>query len=360
MILKPPKGILLNRNHLLARGLVACWLMNEGGGGRIMDLSGNGNTGTLTAGVAWMGRGLRFAADGQVVQCAKPVLSQTSGTVALCICRNAALLEFSTFLNVENATNNSPHEMVLGPRTLGGNPRFYPNLDQDSGDYWDFGAVATALPLGTPRVLACTWNNGANLAGYLDGVLSGTLNGDAAWTAAAWANSEFLGIGDTSNTTGANAACMSDIFWVYAWNRRLSAGEVLQVHQDPFAMFRRPRLELWTAAQPVSLPSKATTPSPADAALNVALDATLSWVDGGGAATFDVYLDTVSPPVTEVSHAQAGNTYDPGGLLASTTYYWRIDSTNPAGTTTGDEWSFATTAAGGLKCHPGMGGGINA
>ena len=43
---------------------------------------------------------------------------------------------------------------------------------------------------------------------------------------------------------------------------------------------------------------------------------------------------------------QTGTTHAPGALAASTTYYWRIDSKNSAGTTTGDVWSFTTAAPG--------------
>lgn len=46
-IQKPPLGVKINWFHPLARGLVACWLMNEDGGNKIYDLSGNQNNGTL-------------------------------------------------------------------------------------------------------------------------------------------------------------------------------------------------------------------------------------------------------------------------------------------------------------------------
>ena len=49
MILKPPKGAMLNRGHPYARVLKGHWLMNEGGGTIVNDLSGNGNTGALVA-----------------------------------------------------------------------------------------------------------------------------------------------------------------------------------------------------------------------------------------------------------------------------------------------------------------------
>jgi len=45
---KPYRGVLVDRSHPLARGLVGCWLFNEGVGGRLFDLSGNGNHAVLT------------------------------------------------------------------------------------------------------------------------------------------------------------------------------------------------------------------------------------------------------------------------------------------------------------------------
>jgi len=46
LITKPKAGIQLNRAHPLTRGLVGYWIMNEGGGIRINDISGYGNHGS--------------------------------------------------------------------------------------------------------------------------------------------------------------------------------------------------------------------------------------------------------------------------------------------------------------------------
>lgn len=48
LITKPKVGVQLNRAHPLARNLVGYWLMNEGGGSRVHDISGSGNHGTCT------------------------------------------------------------------------------------------------------------------------------------------------------------------------------------------------------------------------------------------------------------------------------------------------------------------------
>ena len=45
---KPILGNQINFAHSLAQGLVGYWLMNEGCGDKIYDLSGSGNTGTIS------------------------------------------------------------------------------------------------------------------------------------------------------------------------------------------------------------------------------------------------------------------------------------------------------------------------
>ncbi len=91
------------------------------------------------------------------------------------------------------------------------------------------------------------------------------------------------------------------------------------------------------------LPSKAVAPSPRNGALEQPLTVVLSWSDGGGASSYDVYFGTdPSPDGGEFSANQAGTTYDLGDLAYSTTYYWRIDAKNAQGTTKGDVWNFTT------------------
>jgi len=99
----------------------------------------------------------------------------------------------------------------------------------------------------------------------------------------------------------------------------------------------------------VGAPTKAKTPTPTNAATDVTLDqATLTWEDGGGADTYNVYYGDTSGDLSLVSSAQAETSFTVTGITLGspysylTTRYWRIDSTNAAGTTTGDEWSFTT------------------
>ena len=91
-------------------------------------------------------------------------------------------------------------------------------------------------------------------------------------------------------------------------------------------------------------PEKATTPDPADDGTGVAAAPTLTWSNGGGATSYDVYFGTESGALDSIGN-QAGTSYEPGTLDPETEYFWRIDAVNAYGTTTGDEWSFTTGTA---------------
>jgi len=50
---KPLSGDLIDYGHPLSQGLVGLWLMNEGSGNKVFDLSGNGNIGTFVNSPIW-------------------------------------------------------------------------------------------------------------------------------------------------------------------------------------------------------------------------------------------------------------------------------------------------------------------
>lgn len=101
------------------------------------------------------------------------------------------------------------------------------------------------------------------------------------------------------------------------------------------------QFQIATAA-PLTPPGKAVSPSPANGASGVAPTSALSWVGAAGATKYDVYFGGTMPSAPTAADATSTTFTVPGGMTTSTTYVWRIDSKNSAGTTIGDAWSFTT------------------
>ncbi|MHC4618487.1 MAG: hypothetical protein ACYTEQ_12125 [Planctomycetota bacterium] len=94
-------------------------------------------------------------------------------------------------------------------------------------------------------------------------------------------------------------------------------------------------------------------PSPPDGAIEIYLNTNLGWQESNWANSYDVYLGNDFNDVNGADTSSTGiylgnessNSYGPGLLGASTTYYWRIDEVNEGGEVRlGSVWSFTTTA----------------
>jgi|GEM_PF-1734267 len=95
-----------------------------------------------------------------------------------------------------------------------------------------------------------------------------------------------------------------------------------------------------------SLPYEPYDPDPPDSAVDVSLDADLSWTGGDpdpdDTVSYDVYLGTEMPP-PQVAWSESASTYDPGTMDSDTTYYWQIVTFDRHGeSTAGSIWRFRT------------------
>lgn len=98
---------------------------------------------------------------------------------------------------------------------------------------------------------------------------------------------------------------------------------------------------------PIVPPDCSTYNSPADGSTNITCGLILEWTapavtSCNPADSYDVYFGTNATPPFVVN--QAALLYNPGALLPSTTYYWRIVPRNTSGPATGCNtvWSFTT------------------
>ena len=85
----------------------------------------------------------------------------------------------------------------------------------------------------------------------------------------------------------------------------------------------------------------AVNPGPADNAVDVSVDADLSWTEAAFATSRDLWFGKKGA-MEKVEPAPAGATFAPGTLEFNQTYEWRVDQIGPSGTVTGRTWSFTT------------------
>jgi murein DD-endopeptidase MepM/ murein hydrolase activator NlpD len=94
------------------------------------------------------------------------------------------------------------------------------------------------------------------------------------------------------------------------------------------------------------VPTKVTTPTPANGATNILTTTLLKWAASkdpeGSAIKYDVYLGTSATALKRVSLNQTTLTFKPT-LKSKTKYFWRIDAKDNKGLVTkGSVWSFTT------------------
>jgi len=241
MILKPPKGAMLNRGHPLARGLVGCWLMNEGGGNIVNDLSGNGNRGVFGTGLnspSWVAGkfGNAIATGATKYITAFPLKGPWNVNQFTVVAHAKLMIDPTTFVCV-----------LVSIVTTGGTDEILRLVSTTPTGTWfvsnDFGLSLTGPVVVTNQwyQIAIVFDYPRNATLYVDGVkqvsditLAGSVGSPNLFSISgyAWAQS---------------AGWQGEVSDVKVYNRALTATEVQQLYMTPFRMFEREPIELWTA-----------------------------------------------------------------------------------------------------------------
>ncbi len=308
--------------------LAVYWPLDEGSGTVANDLTGNGHTGTISAGPTWVtpgkigGGALQFTGTGDV-RGSHVAIDNRSFTIAMWMnptLPSGSQIVFST--QSSSATGLNLHLRIGGPGASDAPANgirfgFY-NIDLDS--------PANVLTANTWHHLVFRYDFEAQQKTLF-------LNGEQI----------------AQNTSTAFLATTGDII-LGSW----AGGNAFTGIVDDFQIYQRSL----TAAEVVKImagladAALSNNPVPDDETTDVPLDTVLSWTAGEFAATHDVYFGTSFDDVNTasrsnpmdllVSQGQADAQYAPE-LEYGQTYFWRVDEVNAAPDNTifkGEVWTF--------------------
>lgn len=235
--LKPTRGICLNRSHHLSRGLVAFWLFNEGSGGKVNDLSGNGNHLTQSGGVVWIpgrfGSANRLDGDDDYLTAPDSTSLDIGGAISIVIMFKASSLagdDAGLMSKGSDVTKyfGSAAQYVYQMGIY--NNDIYWAISDGTNREWATGNVSSYID-GKWHQLVGVWDGDQYLAVWVDGIEKFTNTAIA--TTSIQNLSSVLDIG--GYTTDYNYS--GDIDHALLYNRFLCDFEIDLLKRKPFGMF---------------------------------------------------------------------------------------------------------------------------
>lgn len=230
-LLKPTRGLQLNRNHPLARGLIGCWVMNEGAGGKIYDLAKAFPIadGALQGNTKWEagkhGTALHFDGTGDYVDMPSSDFGSPDklSIVAGAITDNPAFNDsiarlgdycypFWLYLSA------SSYQVTVGFRIGGGVNYVYGQKTLNAGDFHQHTATY----------------DGSTIRLYIDDQED---NNGSASGSPDWDSGKSFSLG--SNDDGSGQYWDGKIEYFYLYNRAITAFEVALLYREPFYMFEQ-------------------------------------------------------------------------------------------------------------------------
>ena len=233
--LKPPKGMVLSKGRRRGtNGLVGYWLMNEGSGNKVFDLSGNNITGTFGNTTSWLtgdqGPAIDFTeANDDNIGFGNPIILQSLAQVSV-VCRFFPHATGSNDTLVYKLDNSNTDGFGLGWFTdnvfqykigLGGAVRSNALPTQPTANVWH-----TAVGV----------YDGANVVLYLDTLdnVSAPEAGSGIITNTA-ENLVFGMFSSLAGTTEYDGLIES----VYIYNRALSESEIASIFRELYIAFQQ-------------------------------------------------------------------------------------------------------------------------
>lgn len=248
---KPPLGTQIDWSDPINRGLVGYWLMNEGAGTRVNDLSGNSHAGTIT-GAVWTAREfgscLRYDGTGDYVNIpnSSSFTFGDSGTdrpfSVVVLCNMDNITKSQALLSKYGGTGTREWLLQTSSSTL----RF---ACCDTGNHY----IGRQFTLGAGdqgQWLSCIavydgskTNNGVQI--WINGLRRDTANNASGVYDGMAASANPVQIG-AFLSTAYNFNGLIGSASIY--NRALTPSEIARLYREPFAGFQRERPELCVSA----------------------------------------------------------------------------------------------------------------
>jgi len=222
---KPLLGQLINWAHPLARGLVGAWVMNEGSGSKVYDLSGNGHEGVFVGNPLWVPNGIDFTDD-----------AINAGGSVFDSCTSELTIAFS----VKYRTGGSVHGRFIDKypapsiyyHVNDARVRFYGTI---GGNSWDNAWAGSLLTNGQNYNITTRLGSGFQEL-YIGGELAdNALSGgpySGAYSTGPGVNA-YLGNCASDMTRNFNGI----IYYTYIYNRALIPSEIAWLDREPYVMF---------------------------------------------------------------------------------------------------------------------------
>jgi len=232
MRLKPRPFAKPSRGHQLSKGLVGYWLMNEGAGNKVYDLSGNGKTGTLNGSPVWtpskFGSGIQFVSgDSDYISSPTVALSGIDRTFVISFFNDGNTEYEGVFLRTFDVTSDqSKYHTGIG--FVNNNPNYVRAMVGNGTNY----TAGTKTLIGTNvwvHIVAVI-RGGQNIKIFVDGIEK---QSDAT-TYSPYTTAIGIYIGRL-----ATKYLDSRVDHAMIYNRALSAQEVAELYIRLFCMFER-------------------------------------------------------------------------------------------------------------------------
>ena len=230
---KPFLGQQINWAHPLARGLVGCWIMNEGSGDKLFDLSGNANHGIFVNDPAWAFDGIDLDGGDDDINCGnKASIRLVDPLSVFAIVNLDALAESDAYDPVVCRYNSAIAKRVWWFGTHDGKG-WGVYLSVDGTNHSGVAGTSNVFPSTGEKLMAGLTFDGATCYMYENGkeihnfIYNNSLH----------SCDEIFQIG------GYNGGNMDGkVYATYAYKRVLTPTEISWLHREPYAMFEQPRL----------------------------------------------------------------------------------------------------------------------